>query len=463
MRLICPNCNAQYEVDAALIPEDGRDVQCSDCGHTWFQPKDGPARPAASADVSAGAEASKSRPAPASETGAPPAEWGDTLPETGSGAMAGPASDMSAEGPTGGPSATRRKRDEMALSILREEAQREAAARRREAGSLETQGDLGLNDLPLRDGGGSEAAESALGRARAKADRLNANQTPDTPRQDDEAPRPADPDPFDPADEAPGFGPAAPVPSAPVPSSSVPAASVSSASTSAASPDAGDHAAPAHDWPPQAPEGPDVQAAGPAGDFAPADPTPSDAPGSHAGPSASAPTAETDPSDPPAPSRPVPARPTTPRPGAGAADGSALDDGAPRPLLPAEAPDRHSTDPEAPEEATETGSRRDLLPDIEEINSTLTPSGERRPQADPETDVAGRETRSRRGFRMGFSLIVLIVAALLLVYTYAPLLADRFPGWSEPISLYVTWANGIRTAVEGVLVRAGTFLTALAE
>ena len=38
MRLICPNCGAQYEVDAAMIPADGRDVQCSNCVTTWFQP-----------------------------------------------------------------------------------------------------------------------------------------------------------------------------------------------------------------------------------------------------------------------------------------------------------------------------------------------------------------------------------------------------------------------------------------
>ena len=37
MRLICPNCGAQYEVDDAVIPDAGRDVQCSNCGHTWFQ------------------------------------------------------------------------------------------------------------------------------------------------------------------------------------------------------------------------------------------------------------------------------------------------------------------------------------------------------------------------------------------------------------------------------------------
>lgn len=37
MRLQCPNCDAEYEVVASAIPFDGRDVQCSNCGHGWFQ------------------------------------------------------------------------------------------------------------------------------------------------------------------------------------------------------------------------------------------------------------------------------------------------------------------------------------------------------------------------------------------------------------------------------------------
>lgn len=37
MRLICPKCNAQYNVADNAIPQGGRDVQCSSCGNTWFQ------------------------------------------------------------------------------------------------------------------------------------------------------------------------------------------------------------------------------------------------------------------------------------------------------------------------------------------------------------------------------------------------------------------------------------------
>ena len=37
MRLVCPNCSAQYEIDGSMISDEGRDVQCSNCGHTWFE------------------------------------------------------------------------------------------------------------------------------------------------------------------------------------------------------------------------------------------------------------------------------------------------------------------------------------------------------------------------------------------------------------------------------------------
>ncbi|MDQ2066361.1 zinc-ribbon domain-containing protein [Xinfangfangia sp. CPCC 101601] len=42
MRLVCPNCDAKYEVPDGAIPEGGRDVQCSACGHAWFQAQQDP-------------------------------------------------------------------------------------------------------------------------------------------------------------------------------------------------------------------------------------------------------------------------------------------------------------------------------------------------------------------------------------------------------------------------------------
>ncbi|WP_052701028.1 zinc-ribbon domain-containing protein [Loktanella sp. S4079] len=55
MRLICPKCNAQYDIASDAIPEGGRDVQCSSCSHTWFQTEE--TRPAASTVAPAAAAA----------------------------------------------------------------------------------------------------------------------------------------------------------------------------------------------------------------------------------------------------------------------------------------------------------------------------------------------------------------------------------------------------------------------
>lgn len=35
MQLTCPACGARYDIDAALIPDGGRRVQCSACDHVW--------------------------------------------------------------------------------------------------------------------------------------------------------------------------------------------------------------------------------------------------------------------------------------------------------------------------------------------------------------------------------------------------------------------------------------------
>ena len=35
MRLVCPRCGAQYEIDGAEIPAAGRTVECTACGNTW--------------------------------------------------------------------------------------------------------------------------------------------------------------------------------------------------------------------------------------------------------------------------------------------------------------------------------------------------------------------------------------------------------------------------------------------
>ncbi|MDN5787868.1 zinc-ribbon domain-containing protein [Pseudorhodobacter sp.] len=194
MRLICPNCDAQYEVDDAAIPEAGRDVQCSNCGHAWFQmppdqeaeqeaedalfgsvmggvvakPTAAPAQTAAqSAPPQREQTASVARPAPVIPQPAPPVDASEAVANapppasdtpkfrpkepTLQQATVPPASPPPPEEPTPEavpqPGPPRRGLDENLLAVLREEAERETAARRSETPRpLESQPDLGLEE-----------------------------------------------------------------------------------------------------------------------------------------------------------------------------------------------------------------------------------------------------------------------------------------------------------------------------
>ena len=143
MRLICPNCDAEYEVDGTLIPQAGRDVQCSNCGHAWFQPS-----PLAEAE----AEEEAALFAP-----------GGQVPGASGAADDAPEVEAVAES---APVAATRNIDDSVLAVLREEAERETAQRRAEAGSVETQTEMGL------DGALAGATQGAAAMASATADRI---------------------------------------------------------------------------------------------------------------------------------------------------------------------------------------------------------------------------------------------------------------------------------------------------
>ena len=40
MIITCPSCNKKFEIDEALIPSEGREVQCGSCEHQWFYNKE---------------------------------------------------------------------------------------------------------------------------------------------------------------------------------------------------------------------------------------------------------------------------------------------------------------------------------------------------------------------------------------------------------------------------------------
>jgi predicted Zn finger-like uncharacterized protein len=131
MRLVCPNCDAQYEVDDAAIPDGGRDVQCSNCGHAWFQ------LPPGLADAEPDAEEAALFQSP------PPVA---ASPEPTATVVLATAEDVPEEDEPAPNPPPRRTLDDAVLAVLREEAEREAAARRAEAArGVEVQPDLGLS------------------------------------------------------------------------------------------------------------------------------------------------------------------------------------------------------------------------------------------------------------------------------------------------------------------------------
>ncbi len=162
MRLVCPNCDAQYEVDSAAIPEAGRDVQCSNCGHTWFQmPPDIEAEQEADRAIygavpdlgTAGQAPAPARVAPQR----PRPSLAPTMP-----------AEPAVEPPVSAPPAPRRSLDESLLTVLREEAERETAVRRAETPRpLETQADLGLEETSVASAT-SRAVRERLSRLRGQ-------------------------------------------------------------------------------------------------------------------------------------------------------------------------------------------------------------------------------------------------------------------------------------------------------
>jgi predicted Zn finger-like uncharacterized protein len=174
MRLICPGCGAQYEVADDVIPETGRDVQCSNCNHTWFE------RPGASvaAEEDAGVAEAPQVTAPAPPVEEPPIpvqEPEETdLPIVAADLDA--YDDDGADDPLPPPVASvarsplRTVTPEIA-EILRQEAAREEAARKAESqAGVETQPDLGLDDLIADEVRRAEEARRRLARMRGVPD-----------------------------------------------------------------------------------------------------------------------------------------------------------------------------------------------------------------------------------------------------------------------------------------------------
>ncbi|UWQ84236.1 zinc-ribbon domain-containing protein [Leisingera caerulea] len=199
MRLTCPNCAAEYEVPEDVIPAEGRDVQCSNCGQTWFQAAAGetaavplaedapaPADAAEEPEQDAAASAPQQAPEDAAENAAEPAperggieeEAADFFANSRQDGPGGFAQDAAEDMPQqqAEPQPQRARGLDPALTdILREEAEREASLRAAESQSLETQPDLGLEEATAPE-------DEAARRSRQARDRM-ARMRGEDPRQ----------------------------------------------------------------------------------------------------------------------------------------------------------------------------------------------------------------------------------------------------------------------------------------
>lgn len=188
MKLTCPNCGAQYEVPDDVIPQAGRDVQCSNCGDTWFQAHPSQLIDGEADDTPPPADweeetAAPEPPAPEGTETAPDTADTSDIPDTPEPDAAPPpdARESTKTEPTPG----RRQIDPAVASVLREEAERERRARAAAQGDgLEMQTDLGLQDAQDDD---KQRAE-----ARARTARLRGEDS-ETPKAPAPAPQKSDP------------------------------------------------------------------------------------------------------------------------------------------------------------------------------------------------------------------------------------------------------------------------------
>ena len=116
-------------------------------------------------------------------------------------------------------------------------------------------------------------------------------------------------------------------------------------------------------------------------------------------------------------------------------------------------------EPETPEKPT---ARRDLLPDIEEINSTLRASTENRTGdelAMEQTEAA--RAASSTGFRSGFSLMLLIAVLLIATYLAAPKIAEQLPATKGALDSYVAGVDIARVWLDAAMRNAISGLQSL--
>ncbi len=349
MRLICPNCDAEYEVDAAAIPDGGRDVQCSACGHSWFQLPPGALAEkedeAALFDPPVDVTAPEEPPSEEEAVPGHPAEASSPEPE---GEAAGEAVP---------PAKVGRSLDESLMAVLRDEAERESAARRAEGVGLETQ-----TEMPL-------AGSTPTGSAQASADETVGE------------------------------------------TASKAAAETAAETTSETAAKTADEVAAR---------------------------TPAD--------SADEPAAGASPELGPA---------TAAMRKIAKLRGQAV---AP-PAGPAEAESGADSGSDSAAPAEEGSARRERLPEIDEINSTLRAASEKRRVDEGAVAHTIKQARAPRGgFRGGFLTVMVLVILGAALYIAAPFVADRVPALQPALMAYLHAVDGLRIGLDALVGELSTWV-----
>lgn len=205
MRLTCPNCGAQYEVPDEVIPSEGRDVQCSNCGNTWFfahpdfpdglpevEADAAPAEPDEAQEtleeirIRAALETARAADAAEAEAAHAFAEGGWDAPKAEPKPEEAPEPEYEADevepeyepepepaAPAAAPPPTARQELDTSISeILREEATREAQLRAAEGGGLESQPELGLEGPPADAARRAREARERMARLRGEEEHV---------------------------------------------------------------------------------------------------------------------------------------------------------------------------------------------------------------------------------------------------------------------------------------------------
>lgn len=114
------------------------------------------------------------------------------------------------------------------------------------------------------------------------------------------------------------------------------------------------------------------------------------------------------------------------------------------------------------QEDTEPPARRDLLPDIEEINSTLRSTNERKHDLDaPVSSDPVEERAHRSGFRIGFVLIVLLATLGFVAYAQAPRILSLYPAAEPYVTPYTQTVDGWRLALDGMIQKLTLYVKSL--